>query len=163
MSEFTIIETQEQFDAAIGERLKRERESMAKRYEGWKSPKDLEEMTAAHSAELQKAQDALTEAEKKSAEKDAQIAEGAKYKTDLEKTRIALAAGLKMEYADRLRGETAEEWEADAKILAKDFASAHRTAPLGGSEPVPSDDKGKKYTEKQAAFRNMLAGLENNS
>ena len=32
MSEFTPITTQEQFDAAIGERLKRERESLAKKY-----------------------------------------------------------------------------------------------------------------------------------
>lgn len=162
MADFTIIETQEQFDAAIGDRLKRERESLAKKYEGWRSPKDIEELTVTHSAELQKAQDALAEAERKSAEKDAKIAEGAKYKADLEKTRIALAAGLKMEYADRLRGGTAEEWEEDAKILAKDFASAHRTAPLGSSEPSSGSDNEKKYTERQAAFRNMLSGLETN-
>ena len=32
MAEFTPITTQEQFDSAIGERLKRERETIAKKY-----------------------------------------------------------------------------------------------------------------------------------
>ncbi|MEG1873329.1 MAG: hypothetical protein RR194_04715, partial [Ruthenibacterium sp.] len=35
MAEFTPITTQEQFDAAIGERIKRERETIAKKYEGF--------------------------------------------------------------------------------------------------------------------------------
>lgn len=161
MAEFTIIETQEQLEAVLKDRLSREREVQAKKYEGWKSPKDIDELSAAHADELKKLQDALTEAEKKSADKDAQIAEGAKYKTDLEKTRIALAAGLKMEYADRLRGETAEEWEADAKILAKDFAAAHRTAPIGGSEPTPAkNEKTRKLTDHQEAFRDMLSQMD---
>ena len=161
MAEFTVIETQEQLDAVIGDRIKRERETLAKKYEGWKSPKDMEGITAAHAEELKKAQDALAEAERKSAEKDTQIAEGAKYKTDLAKTRIALAAGLKMEYADRLRGETAEEWETDAKILAKDFAAAHRTAPIGGSEPTPAkNEKTRKLTDHQEAFRDMLSQMD---
>ena len=77
----------------------------------------------------------VASAEQKLKDKDIEIAESAKYRTDLEKTRIALQAGLKIEYADRLRGETKEEWEADAKELAKDFASSHVTAPLGTNEP----------------------------
>ena len=40
---FTIIETQEQFDNAIAERLKRERESIKKEYSGYMSPEDLAE------------------------------------------------------------------------------------------------------------------------
>lgn len=136
MSEFTIIETQEQFDAAISERLRRDRESYAKKFEGWTSPEDLQKLKDEHDKQIKALQDAAVATEKTIADKDAQIAEGAKYKTDLEKTRIALAAGLKIEYADRLRGETAEEWEKDAKALAKDFATAHAVAPLGSQEPT---------------------------
>lgn len=136
MSDFKPIETQEQFDAAISERLKRDRETTAKKYEGWTSPEDLAGINAKHEEQIKALQEAAAETEKKLAEKDAAIQEGAKYRTDMEKTRIALAAGLKIEYAERLQGETAEEWKKDAEVLAKDFAASHTTAPLGSNEPT---------------------------
>ena len=40
MAEFTPITTQEDFDKAIGERLKRERETVKKEYAGYLSPED---------------------------------------------------------------------------------------------------------------------------
>ena len=40
MSDFTPITTQEEFDKAIGERLKRERETVKKEYAGYLSPDD---------------------------------------------------------------------------------------------------------------------------
>ena len=43
MSEFKIIETQEQFEERLKDRLKRERESVRKEYEGFLSPSDEEE------------------------------------------------------------------------------------------------------------------------
>ena len=136
MAEFKTIETQEQFDAAISERLKRERESITKKYEGWTSPEDLQKMQEEHASQIRTLEEAATATQEQLTEKDNQIAESAKYKTDLEKTRIALAAGLDMKYADRLRGENAEEWKEDAEALAKDFAAAHTSAPLGSNEPV---------------------------
>lgn len=142
MTEFTTISTQEEFDAAIKERLKRERESMAKKYEGWLSPEDQKKRVSEYEKQIKALQDAAAESEKTLAEKDAKIAEGAKYRTDLEKTRIALAAGLKIDYADRLRGENADEWKKDAEVLAKDFAGAHRTAPLGSPEPSAKGGSG---------------------
>ena len=148
MSEFKIIETQEQFNEAISERLRRDRESYAKRFEGWKSPEDVQKLTDDFSAKIKALEDAAAATQQTLAEKDALIADSAKYKTDLDKTRIALAAGLKIDYADRLRGETADEWKADAEALAKDFAAAHITAPLGNPDPIPADDKA---TRKQFA------------
>lgn len=133
---FKAIETQEQFDEAIKERLKRDREAQAKKYEGWISPEELEKITKDHEVKVKALEDAAAEVEQKLAAKDAEIAEGAKYRTDLEKTRIALAAGLKIEYADRLRGDNADEWRKDAEVLAKDFKAAHVTAPLGSNEPT---------------------------
>lgn len=139
MSEFTVIETQEQFDKAISERLRRDRESYAKRFEGWKSPEDVQTLTEELNNRIKALEDAAAATQQTLAEKDAAIAEGAKYRTDLEKTRIALAAGLKIDYADRLRGETAEDWRKDAEALAKDFATAHITVPLGNPDPVPAN------------------------
>lgn len=132
---FTPINTQEEFDAAIGERLSRDRESQAKKYEGWTSPEDLKKITDAHEVEIKKLTDAAAESEAKIKNLNEEIAKGNTYRADLEKTRIAIAQGLDIKYADRLRGETREEWEADAKDLAKDFAAyasaQNQPAPLG--------------------------------
>ena len=147
MSEFKIIETQEQFDAAISERLKRDREAYAKKFEGYKSPEEIEKLTENLNTQIKALEDAAAATQQTLAEKDAEIAKGAQYRTDLEKTRIALAAGLKIDYADRLKGETAEEWKADAEMLAKDFASVH-VAPLGSPEPSGT---GKQATSAQFA------------
>ena len=144
MSDFKPIETQEQFDAAISERLKRDRESYAKKFEGYTSPEELQAIKDDYAKQIKTLEDAAATTQETIAQKDAQIAEGAKYKTDLEKTRIALAAGLRMEYADRLKGETAEEWKEDAETLAKDFAAAHKTAPLGSSDPTITKEQNTK-------------------
>ena len=135
---FTPIETQDQLDAIVGERVARAKETAKKEFEGWISPDELTK----HTADLNERMSALdaqikslTE-EKESlttqlTEKNSTIA---KYETDSVKTKIAIGAGLRMEYADRLKGETEEEWKADAEALAKDFAAAHTTAPLVNSE-----------------------------
>ena len=146
MSEFKVIETQEQLDAILGDRLKRERESSEKKYEAYTSPDDLQKLKDSYEARIKEME---AESQKALAEKDALIAEGAKNKTDLEKTRIALKAGLRMEYADRLRGETEEEWKADAEELAKDFATAHQVAPLGSNEPQITEEHTAKQTFKE--------------
>lgn len=97
-------------------------------------PKSNSRESTSTKKQIKALQDAAAESEKVLAEKDAKIAESAKYRADLEKTRIALAAGLDPKYADRLRGENADEWKKDAEDLAKDFAAAHVTAPLGNPE-----------------------------
>ena len=131
------ITTQEELDSVIGERLKRAKESEAKKFEGWKSPEDIATLTSAHEkalSDLTTVKD--TEISSLKEQIQASGAESAKYKAELDKTRIALTAGLKIEYADRLRGETPEEWKADAEILAKDFAASHTAPPLGNPDPL---------------------------
>jgi len=143
------ITTQEELDALIGERLKRERETAAKRFEGFISPEDMEKINKTHAAEIKNYQDAAEKTKAALEEKDKAIAEGEKYRTDLEKTRIAIGAGLDPKYAARLQGATAEEWKADAEDLAKDFASAHSAAPLGSPERVPTEDSTAKIAERK--------------
>lgn len=150
------ITTQEEFDAAIGERLKREKDTAAKRYEGFTSPDDLAKIKAEYESKIKDLQEAAAASEKTLAEKDAAIAEGAKYRADLEKTRIALAAGLKIDYADRLKGETPEEWKKDAEILAKDFAP-RVAAPMGNSDRKPGGD-GDTAQKKFEEWFNSLEG-----
>ena len=149
---FTPIETQEQLDAIIKDRLQRDREARVKQYEeryaGFISPDDLNKRVAEYDAQIKTLQDSLAASEKAGAEKDELIAKNDHYRTDLAKTQIAIAAGLRMEYADRLRGENEEEWRKDAEILAKDFSAARIVAPLGSQEPA---DKGTHATRDQFA------------
>ena len=145
---FTPIETQEQLDAVLGERLTRAKEVTRKEFDGWISPEELQKQTADLNEKMGALDNqikALTE-EKESlknqlSEKDSAIA---KYEADSVKTKIAVGAGLRMEYAERLKGETEEEWRADAEALARDFAAAH-TPPLSNVEPQAQ----KKTTKDQ--------------
>lgn len=133
------ITTQEELDAVIGERLKRERETTAKKYEGWLDPKGLQALKDTHAAELQKLQDAAAESQKTIEAKDKEIQAGLAYKTELEKTQIALAVGLPVKYASRLVGANADEWKADAETMAKDFAP-RQVSPMGSKDSAPKGD-----------------------
>lgn len=174
MSDFKVITTQEELDAVISDRLARERNTVEKRFEGWTSPEklqelksgyeqqltalktahqgELESLSTKHASELQTLQNSVSEKEKL-------VQEGARYKTDLEKTRIALAAGLPEKYASRLVGANADEWKADAAELAKDFAmtTARPAAPLGGTDGAPKTSMAKE----DAAYSSMLSSLTN--
>lgn len=140
---FTPIETQDQLDAIVGERVARAKEAARKEFDGWVSPDELTKQTAdlnermgvldTQIKTLTEEKEALTN---QLAEKDNAIA---KYEADSVKTKIAVEAGLRMEYASRLRGENEDEWKADAAVLAKDFKAAHQAPPLGNPEPKPEE------------------------
>ena len=100
--EFQPINTQEEFDARIADRLKRERDKFAD-YDALK----------ANAAESGKR---ISELEAKEKELTGRIRQ---YETDSAKTRIGLAAGLPHEMISRLSGTTEEEIKTDAEALAK--------------------------------------------
>ena len=106
MSEFTPITTQEELDAVIGERLKRERDTVTKRYEekyaGYVSGAD-------HEAALADMQKQVDDAAKKQSENQALIdglnAKVRGYETNSVKMRVAQELGLPHELAERLSGD----------------------------------------------------------
>ncbi len=136
MAEFTPIMTQEDFDAAISERLKREQAKYSD-YDTIKS--DLGTLRVQLSA------------------KDAEIStlqgKVKGYETDSVKTRIALETGLPLDLRTRLTGETEEEIRADANKLAKLFVQQKGPAPLRDTEPPVAD-------EKTAAYKSLLNNLK---
>lgn len=146
MSEFTPIETQEQFDKAIGERLTRERE----KYTGYLSPEDVEKKYAGYLspedvAEKYKGYLSPEDVEKKyagyisaedAAEKDSKIKQ---YESHSAKTRIAKEIGLSSDAADFLQGETEEELKKSAEALKKILKPS--APPLRTSETARGDDK----------------------
>lgn len=160
MSDFKVIETQEEFNAVISDRLKREREKYASeireqlKEQGWKTPEEVAELTEDLNKQVEQLRNAAASTEKLLAEKDEAIAKGETYKADLEKTRIALAAGLKYEQAGRLRGNNAKEWEQDAKQLASEFAEFA----AGQNQPAPlgSGSSGESTGEQFANFFNSV-------
>lgn len=164
---FTPIGTQEELDKIINERLSRERESSAKKYEGflspddaakkyegYMSPDDIGKLRAEYDTKLSDLNKSLEEAngkitqgaetiaarDKDIADRDAKI-KG--YETSMLKTRIAQEAGLPYGMSDRLRGENEKEIREDAQSLMKMYGQIH-TPPKGAAEPVLIDKNGSR-------------------
>ena len=143
MAEFEPITTQEQLDSIIGERLKRDRETRAKKYEGWISPEDH-----------QSALDALTRDLDAQKETNAQLtAANRQYEAASVKSRIADEIGLDRRLIGRLTGETEEDIRQDAQTLKAIFGAAKGPAPLGDPErEIPN--------QQTAGLKKILAGLK---
>lgn len=136
---FNPINTQEEFDAAIKDRLERERGKYAD-YE------DLKTQVSTLTTERDTAKQQLADANDKIA----------KYETDSVKTRIAREKGIPAEMAHRLTGSTEEEIAKDADAMAQIFQAAKGAPPLfDGSQPVGDD--------KDAGLKKLLQNLNMNS
>ena len=142
MTEFTPITTQEDFDAAIGERLKRERKTIADKYADYQTIKDA---NAGYDQQLADLQALLDTANAKVTQSSASIADLsskiATYETDLVKMRVAQEQGLPFEIASRLTGKDEAEIRADAQALAQFFAKPPSPDPLKSLEPSGLDAK----------------------
>lgn len=150
MSEgFKVIETQEQLEEVLKERLKRERETAKKEFEGYLSPEDAAKKYAGYLSpeEIErKYKDYLSPEE--AAKKDAKI-KG--YETDSVKTRIANEMGLSYDAVGFLKGEDEESIRKSAETL-KGLVGTGTPAPLANPEGNPS--------ETNAALRNTLKSLK---
>lgn len=157
MSEFKVIETQEAFDAAIADRLKRDREKYSRQFEaemrekGWKTTEEVEALTAELTKQIETLQSAAASTEQIIAAKDAEIAKGEAYRADLAKTRIAIAAGLSIDQATRLRGSTEEEWQADAQQMVKEIQAFSAGKNVPAPMPQTGDASVGKTTRSQFA------------
>lgn len=150
MSEFKVIETQEQFDEVIGERLKRERETVEKKYENYLSPEDVEKKMEGYlspESEKEKYKGYLSPEEV--AKKDAVI-KG--YETNSVKMRIAHEYGIPFELASRLSGENEDEIKKDAESMKTILGNSTRPAPLRTTEG--------NIDKKRESIRKVLGGLK---
>ena len=148
--EFVAITTQEEFDARIGERLKRERDTVAKKYEGYVSPEAYKNAVG----ELQKKLEAASKASEESGETIKALQEKVKgYETDSVKTRIALEEGLPFDMASRLSGADEEAIRKDAQFFAGFMKGGQGGAPAASTEPLEPADS------KTAAYQTLLSNL----
>lgn len=151
MSEFTKIETQEQLDAIISDRIKRERATISKQYEGYLSPEAAAEKYKSYlspEAEIVKYKGYLSPED--AAKKDATI-KG--YETSSVKMRIAHEIGIPFELAERLSGDDEAAIRKDAETISKFLSNPqNRADPLANTESAV-------HGKDDAAYRKMAASL----
>lgn len=135
MSEFKPINTQEEFDAAIKDRLERERGKYAD-YESLKT--QVGTLTTERDTAVQQLSDA-----------NAKIKT---YETNSVKMRIAQEKGLPAEMALRLAGETEEDIAKDADSMVQIFKATKGAAPLFDNSTGVGDNN-------DAALKQMLQNL----
>lgn len=149
---FKAIESQEELDGIIKDRLKRERESTNKRYEGWVSPED-------HQKAIEEANKALDDF-KKAHEGDEKTisdltAKVQTYETASLKSRIAHEVGLSYEWISRIGGTDEKSIREDAEALKK-LVGAGQTANF----PTKSTESGEGGSSESNALRQVLAGIK---
>lgn len=113
--DFKVIETQEQLNAIIGERLSRVEKKYSEETAGLR--KEIDTLTAKGKEDATK----IADLEKSKSEFEAKVKE---YETASVKTRIAKEFNLPDAFASRLQGATEEELKKDAEALAKAFPKA---------------------------------------
>lgn len=155
--EFTPIETQEQFDAMVKDRVERAKKSAAKEFETQlKDLEQLKESVTAKETEIGTLKAKITdlEAEKKTSGEsfNSMQKELSQVKLSALKQRIAIDAGIPLEMADRLNGEDEESIKEDAEKV-KGFLGAKHVAPSFKTEEVPEDPA-------EAGFREMAQLFE---
>ena len=151
MSEFKVIETQEELDAIIKNRLERVKE----KYSDYDDIKALvvqvqDENSSLKSA-LETSKQETESSNKQIADLEAKISG---YETENLRTRIALQNGLPFDLADRLQGTDEESLKADAERLASFIKPVEPVAPMRVVEPQIGDNK-------TSQMKSMLRELNN--
>lgn len=121
MNDFTVIETQEQLNAVIGNRIRRERETQEKKYSSYISPEDYEtekknfeqNIKNLHN-ELQEAHERIEGLNREMAEREEQLKA---YESHSVKTRIARQYGLPEDAIPFLQGEDEASLKENAESL----------------------------------------------
>ena len=138
MSEFKTIETQEELDNIVKERLRREREKFGDYDDLKKRVSELKTENGTLKTSIEETKKTITESEAQITDLQGKVTN---YETASLRTRIALQNGLPYELADRLQGADEEELKADAERLAGFMRPATPPAPLRDTEPPMGDDK----------------------
>lgn len=156
MSDFTTITSQEQLDSVIADRLKRNEEKWAKKYEGYLSPDDVTKKCGEYEKQIADLTTALDGANKKNASYDKEIAEKNSlikgYELSSIKSRVAHESGLAYEAIEFLRGEDEESIKKSAESLKN----------LVGSKSVPKFESEPNISSaKNAEIRKLAQSLTN--
>ena len=141
--EFKSINTQEDFDARIKERLERAEKAVKKSFDGWTSPDDLKAIQAKHEEELKKLNDTHAEELKKYSGYDEKFAEQQNeiksLKIDAMKTNIANEKNLPFDAIGFLQGDDEQSIAESADRLAKLSNASHSIGFTRNTEETQGD------------------------
>lgn len=155
MGDFNPINTQEEFDAKIKDRLARERDSITKKYEGWISPDDH----AKSLADYQKQIDEINASHSQDSETIKTLTAQVKsFETANLKSKVAYELGLPYGMSSRIAGETEEEIRKDAQSLKDLIGTSKPQAPQATTEPRLSQSPEKAM--ENAAYRQLLGSIK---
>lgn len=164
MADFTPINTQEELNNIIGERLRRERETVTRevtqKYEQQISAKDSEIAAkdgeiAKYKTDMEALNQQLTDANGKISGIPALEEKIRGYERASVKSRVAREVGIPYELAERLSGETEEDIRKDAEGMRKLLIGAMKpVAPLANGErdTGTQNDKKNKWREVAKQF-----------
>lgn len=157
MAEFKVINTQEEFDERIKERIERAEKKAAEAFKGWLSPDEVKALNDAHKGEIEKINAAHSEELKKYAGYDEKFNEQAEKIKSLEmaalKTKIATEKKLPLDAVEFLQGEDEESITANAEKLLK-LSGGYSVGFVRNTE-TPTDN-----TEQQ--WRDLSRSLQKN-
>lgn len=142
MSDFKIIETQEQLDQVIKDRLERERVKLSKEYEGKIS--GLNDQLKTLTEENSSVKQSLEKIAEKDKEIDALKGQVAGYEKAKLRTDIALKYNIPYSLSDRIQGDDEETMAKDAQSLAEYF---QKPDPIAPPREVNHDKTGDAYQE----------------
>lgn len=148
MADFKPIETQEDFDAAIRQRMARYEREVAARYEGWMSPDDVAKMKGEYEKTIADSAQQLADHDKTVADLTARAT---KAEHTLLRQQVAASKGIPIELASRLVGETKETLEKDAENFAA-YLSPKTAPPLRSTEP-------QTVNPSTSAWQQMISSL----
>lgn len=136
MSDFQIIETQEQLDKVIGERIKRAEQKATEKYADYE---DLKTQNAGYVTQIAQLQSQLQAQTDKITGYEADVADLTgkvhAYETASVKTKVALELGLPYQMASRLTGDDEKAIRADAEAMKQLIGAQVPPAPIGNPEP----------------------------
>lgn len=154
MSGFKTIETQEELDLIIEQRLKEEKEKILGEYDGYMSPDEAKKATAEFERKLEAINKQLevetgksSDLNKQLQEKDAQLK---KLHTASLKSKIANELGLSYGAVDFINGEDEESIRESANSLK---------GLMGGGFVPPLANNEDRTDSQEAALRNTLKEL----
>lgn len=148
MGEFTPITTQEQLEAVLKDRLERqskkfesEKADLEKKYSGYMASDDVTKLKQSYEDQIKDLNTKIDEGASVQTELDNAKKQIEAQKIDSLRIKTALENGIPYEFADRLKGTTAEELTADAKLFAKSFSkpAGQHTQPAYNGESKDID------------------------
>jgi len=150
-TEFKPIETQEQLDGIIKDRLARAEKQASKQYEGYTSPDDLKALKETHKQELADLTDKYTkeldkfkDVEEQLKAKDEKIHQ---YEVSSVKNSVARELNIPFEAIEFLQGEDEKTIRESAEKLKAVTGTSHFVAPTKDREETDEDTVTKAYRD----------------